>query len=764
MMGRALQSILFISFALFLNGMIQKSFGQTPPNCPPSYSAGYVITGDSVSFCLDGVNLTCNAFSSLNSTDSYAVNNIAYNPYPWVGANQVLVNIDDAWSQVVTLPFAFCYFGQKYNQVQIGANGQLFFGNTQPVNTGGTNPWASNGTVAPTFNNGMNNCIMAPYHDIDPGVFFANSNVTWAIYGQYPCRYLVVSWDSIPMFSCNNLIASQQVVLFESTYLIDINIKEKPLCSTWNGGVAHEGIQNANGTVAFMVPGRNGTIWTATNDSYRFSPAGVQTVNYQYYWVDVTTGDTIGTGQNLNYFPTQSTQVTVQCYAVTDCDTIEAFFGDTINVVVTGNVIADFDFDVMLGCVDDTVTFTNLSTSTAGGTPTYQWSFGDGTLSSAFDTTHIYFNQGVYNVTLIAGDNGCLDTITKSIDLNHPILAGFAATGPTKIDSACLGDAMTFTAGPSSQPPTGFITYNWDFGDGNTITTTTDPTLHTYSAPGVYTVTLTVTDTLGCTDDFTHSVFVDNPPYVAFTISDDDICMGQPVYFRDTMAAYTKSFTWDFGDLFTLTDVHNPTHTYDLTGITNDMNVYQVTLTGKYAVCPDASVSQNITVRAYPIINLGKDTMYCPGLSGAIQLSDPNSKHVKSYEWSTGETSSSILVNQSGYFWVKASNGECTTTDSITVKRDCYLNVPNSFSPNSDGLNDYFLPRELLSSGVVTFRMSIYNRWGEQIFTTTAIDGRGWDGKYNGQDQGQGVYVYVIDVSFINNVKKNFKGNVTLMR
>jgi gliding motility-associated-like protein len=113
---------------------------------------------------------------------------------------------------------------------------------------------------------------------------------------------------------------------------------------------------------------------------------------------------------------------------------------------------------------------------------------------------------------------------------------------------------------------------------------------------------------------------------------------------------------------------------------------------------------------------------------------------------------------------VKASNGECTTTDSITVKRDCYLNVPNSFSPNSDGLNDYFLPRELLSSGVVTFRMSIYNRWGEQIFTTTAIDGRGWDGKYNGQDQGQGVYVYVIDVSFINNVKKNFKGNVTLMR
>lgn len=75
-----------------------------------------------------------------------------------------------------------------------------------------------------------------------------------------------------------------------------------------------------------------------------------------------------------------------------------------------------------------------------------------------------------------------------------------------------------------------------------------------------------------------------------------------------------------------------------------------------------------------------------------------------------------------------------------------------------------FLPRELLSSGLTSFKMSIYNRWGEQIFTTSAIDGRGWDGKYNNVPQPQGVFVYVIDASFINNVKKTFKGNVTLMR
>jgi gliding motility-associated-like protein len=60
--------------------------------------------------------------------------------------------------------------------------------------------------------------------------------------------------------------------------------------------------------------------------------------------------------------------------------------------------------------------------------------------------------------------------------------------------------------------------------------------------------------------------------------------------------------------------------------------------------------------------------------------------------------------------------------------------------------------------------MNIYNRWGENIFFTDKIDGRGWDGKYNGVPQPMGVYVYVIDVVYINNIKKSYKGNVTLVR
>lgn len=727
------------------------SFAQpVPPNCPPTYSAGYNITGDSISFCLDGVNLTANGYATIYATNQYNVDPIPYNPYPWVGGNSILVGQDDIWSGVVNLPFPFCFFGQKYNSVVIGANGQVGFDVSQ---ANGTNAWASNGLTAPINNAAMNNTIMTPYHDIHPGVPYPGASITWDIYGTPPCRYMVISWDSIPMFSCTTLLSSQQVVLFESTYLIDINIKNKPLCSNWNGGVAHEGVQNASGTAAFMVPGRNGTTWTAANDSYRFTPSGQSSGNFIYYWIDIPTGDTLATGPNLNYYPTSNSQVTIICSAVTDCDTVAAFYADTVNIIVTGNVVADFSSDVHLGCTEDTVNFTNNSVSTAGGTILYQWDFGDLSGSTDVNPTHIYADQNLYTVRLIAEDNGCLDTITKVIDLRHPIKAEFLANP----DSVCLTEPIVFEAAALSQPGLGFITYHWNFGDGTAVTTTASPTGHTYLTAGAFDVQLIVQDTLGCRDTVNHGVYVDEPPFVAFLASKDQICLGEPVSFIDTVAPATQHFFWNFGDGQILTDVHNPTHTFAQAGN------YVVSFTGEYLICKDLTVDTTITVNSYPSVDLGPDQSICPGITGSIVLSDNNNPSA-THEWNTGEISNAITVTQPGYYWVKASNGECSTTDSIWIQRDCYLNIPNSFSPDGDGLNDYFLPRELLSSGLSVFKMKIFNRWGEQIFTTTKIDGRGWDGKYDGKDQPMGVYVYVIDVVFKNNTRKNFKGNVTLVR
>lgn len=741
-----------------------------PPNCPPAYSAGYDIVGDSISFCQDGVNLQIIPTSTLKNTDSYSVDPIPYNPYPWVGANALFVGQDDIWSGVIPLPFPFCFFGQKYNSVIIGANGQVGFDLTQ-ANAG--NPWASNGWVAPNNNTGMNNTIMAPFHDVNPGVIYAGTHITWDIYGTAPCRYMVISWDSVPMFSCTAMLASQQVVLFESTYLIDINIKQKPLCSGWNGGTAHEGIQNATGTVAFMVPGRNGGQWTANNDSYRFTPSGLASGTISYTWKDVPTGTVLGTGNTLSYFPVANTQVTVDMQVVTLCDTIQAALRDTIDIIVTGQVTSSFNTEVHLGCDEDTIKFTNTSVSTAGGTPLYVWYFGDGVTSTAANPTHVYANQGIYTINLVANDNGCLDTSTAIIDLNHPINAyflAFGATNPPHQDSTCLNSAINFDGNGvpntnQSSFPIGNITFEWNWGDGQIDNSGLNPLAsHIYIDTGSFSVLLTITDTLGCIDTFRHSVYVDATPYLDFFASDVDICVGDAVFFSDTMTANTLKFTYDFGDNFKLVNVHNPSHSWDQP---NPVGFpYQVTLTGEYAICPDDSVTIPINVNDYPRVNLGADTMFCPGLTGSILLTNTNNSSPAgtTYLWNTGSTNNSILVADAGRFWLKASNGKCSTSDSIWIKRDCYINIPNSFSPDGDGLNDYFLPRELLSSGLRTFKMNIYNRWGENIFTTSSIEGRGWDGYYGGKKQPMGVYVYTIDVEFINGIKKTFKGNVTLVR
>jgi gliding motility-associated-like protein len=60
--------------------------------------------------------------------------------------------------------------------------------------------------------------------------------------------------------------------------------------------------------------------------------------------------------------------------------------------------------------------------------------------------------------------------------------------------------------------------------------------------------------------------------------------------------------------------------------------------------------------------------------------------------------------------------------------------------------------------------MDIYNRWGQLIFTTNSLDGRGWDGKFNDVPQPVGVYIYVIDAKFKDAEKQHRQGNITLLR
>ena len=208
----------------------------------------------------------------LTSAQCYEIQQRPYYPDPFSGGFSVDSLYDDNHSDTIPIGFPFCFFGDTVTECVISSNGYITFNLENAKN------W-SNWIIEDSIPFGPDtsyayskpyNAIMGPYQDIFPG---NGGEVSYATYGVPPYRRFVASYDSVPMFSCTNLLFSNQMVIYESLNVIDINIANKPLCNTWTDGVAIEGIQNHDGTEAYVIPGRNyPTQWTAQYDSYRFIP------------------------------------------------------------------------------------------------------------------------------------------------------------------------------------------------------------------------------------------------------------------------------------------------------------------------------------------------------------------------------------------------------------------------------------------------------------------------------------------------------------
>lgn len=710
--------------------------------CPPPNNTS-VDAGQDQTICPGQcANLSASAAGTLPSTATYAVDSVPYTSDPYTSGTQYNVVNDDTYGPVVTLPFPFCFFGNKYTQCVIGTNGQVCF-NTGLANTG--SGYVIN-TPLPTSNVGYNNCIMGPTHDLylnDGGV------IRTAVYGVAPCRRFVVSWDSVAYFTnvqCPGNFAIQQIVLFESTYEIGVNIRRKELCTGWNNGNAILGIQNATGTVAYTAPGKNATNWSVNDKSYRFVPNGTSTGAASYTWKDGA-GNTIGTGANVTVCPTATTTYTVTARIVSGCDTF--YSSDDVTVTVFNPVTAAFTYDINYGCSGDTVHFTNLST----GGVSYQWSFGDGSGDTTKSPTHIYNSQGIFTVQLIANSLTCKDTIEQQVDLVHPLIASFTVDD----DSVCQGQTVSFTNTSTTTTRLGIDpTWYWEFGDGGS-STMQNPT-HTYTRPGVYNVMMVVKDFVPCFDTAWHTVVVDSIPYVKFTVSDSSVCDGNAItFYADYLAIGNTGISWEFGDNTGINDHDTISHAYDTSG------KYYITLTASYRICPDTSYTDSITIRPFPSVNLGPDTTIC--LNGEpVVLTATTVPPGLNAAWSTGELSQQILIRHHGIFFAKVDLEDCIAYDTVEVRKDCYTDVPNVFSPNGDGNNDYFFPRQFLSRSVKKFNMQVFNRWGQLVFETTNAGGRGWDGKFNDKEQPTGVYVYLIEVEFTNSASEKYQGNVTLLR
>jgi gliding motility-associated-like protein len=148
-------------------------------------------------------------------------------------------------------------------------------------------------------------------------------------------------------------------------------------------------------------------------------------------------------------------------------------------------------------------------------------------------------------------------------------------------------------------------------------------------------------------------------------------------------------------------------------------------------------------------------------------------KNLSSYAWYIGDKITDTLLqknithrfNEAGVFPVVlvVSNGwNCADTviHPITVYEAYNFYIPNSFSPNGDGLNDVFLPK---AEGIVNYSMEIFDRWGQIIFRTNDVS-VGWDGTYQQKPCSNDTYVWKINFKIRGGISKNLTGSVSVIR
>lgn len=454
-----------------------------------------VTTGTVAPICSGGCATLNATVQGTLQTNTYTVSSIPYSPYSYTTGTAVLVNIDDVWTPVINLPFCFQFFGNTYSQIVIGSNGLISFDVTL---ANAYCQWPIGAAIPSTSD--PKNSIMAPWHDIDPSIG-STSDTRYATYGTAPCREFVVSWYHIPMFSssCNSLLATQQIVLHESTNIIDIYIENKPLCSSWNGGYAIEGIQNATGTAAFFVAGRNyPSTWTATNDGKRFMPAGAP--NYTLQWTGPS--GVVGTTASVTVCPTTTTTYTCTVTNTT-CSG---------NIVVSGTETVTINSGITLSGAQTNVSCYgscdgSATTSIVSGTGpfTYTWAPAPGGGQGTNTATGLC--AGTYTCTVASST--CTTTITYNITQPPQITATPSQTNVTCFGS-CNGTASVVAAGG-----TGTYTYSWSPAPGGGQGTANATGL----CAGTY--TCTISSPAGCS--ITQAFTITQPPQITTTPSQTNV-------------------------------------------------------------------------------------------------------------------------------------------------------------------------------------------------------------------------------------------------
>ncbi len=373
-------------------------------------------------------------------------------------------------------------------------------------------------------------------------------------------------------------------------------------------------------------------------------------------------------------------------------------------------------------------------------------------------------------------DNHCVSNSDSAfITVYNIALTNFNLTAVSPI---CPGQTSSLSVQINGANP-GPITYLWN----NNLGSGSGPFTITPNQPNLYFVTITNS----CGSSYTDSTqVIFNPqPIINYSYNTTNPCINEPLLFVDSsltgnLTDPITSWNWNFGDTGSgasnTSNQQNPIHIY------NNSGVYPVTLTVataggcsstttgvpfSYIIHPQPT-AQFVTNSSY--YNLPYDPTICTNQSSNANL----------YNWNFGDGATDTMVNPSHLYslvgsWtielIATSQFGCKDTATAEIITIADVTFPNVFTPNANGApggsyninnldNDVFHP---YTSGVIDYKLDIFDRWGELIFESQNIN-EGWDGYYKGKLCQQGVYIWKAYVKLNNGKVFNKSGDVTLLR
>jgi len=320
-------------------------------------------------------------------------------------------------------------------------------------------------------------------------------------------------------------------------------------------------------------------------------------------------------------------------------------------------------------------------------------------------------------------------------------------------DTVCIGVSRIYKVNDASTPST----YTWKV-NGITQSSTKNDMSITWNTPGVYTITVQEHAINGCDGDTRTALVYVMPPPVPNAGPDAKICFGTTPRLNGSGG---NTYQWSPATFLSNPNIANPVINAPIAGI------YTYLLDVTDAAGCKALKKDTVVITVLPPVKVfaGRDTAIAISQPLQLDATDVNNSAFTSYLWSpaSGLNNTGIKNPVALFNNVIGNNGitykvtartidGCEATDDINVKVfvQADIFVPNAFTPNGDGLNDVLRP---VLAGIKALKyFSVYNRYGQLIYTTT-VPGQGWNGLIKGEMQNTGAFAWTAEAV-------DYKGNV----